>query len=94
MSVKINYQKTESASDAFIKVKTLITPQYIEKFQVKAKINYDEQNNIVMAKGSGFTLSLVFFEKNCTIDLELSFLLRAFKAKILEKIENEIRKNL
>jgi len=94
MSFKINYSNVTNADDAFRKVKTLITPEYIEKFQVTADVSYDEAQKKVKAKGTGFTLELSFFPEHCNVDLDLSFLLRPLKSKIIEKIEGQIKKNL
>ncbi|AUN98180.1 hypothetical protein DOM21_10335 [Bacteriovorax stolpii] len=94
MSLKIDYNNLTNSADAYEKVKKLITPEYIEKFQVKADIKYDDAGKKVTAKGSGFTLELCFFDKHCDVDLDLSFLLKPLKGKILEKIEGQIKKNL
>jgi hypothetical protein len=94
MGVKIDYQKVTNKNEAFSKVKSLITPEYIEKFQVKADVSYDENKKIVKATGTGFTLTLSFLETHCDVDLELSLILRALKSKILSKIEAQISKNL
>lgn len=94
MGLKIDYNNVTNADDAYKKVKTLITPEYIQKFQVKADVTYDDTKKKVTAKGSGFTLELCFFEQNCDVDLDLSFLLKPLKGKILEKIEGQIKKNL
>lgn len=94
MGLKINYQNVTNADQAFSKAKTLITPEYIDKFQVKADLKYDEAAKKVTAKGTGFTLVLSFLEDHCDLDLDLSFLLKPLKGKILEKIEGQIKKNL
>jgi hypothetical protein len=94
MSLKIDYQKITNADDAYAKVKTIITPEYIEKFQVKADVTYDDAKKLVTAKGSGFTLTLCFLPQYCETDLDLSFLLKPLKGKILEKIEGQIKKHL
>lgn len=94
MGVKIDYKQMTNSDEAYVKVKTLITPEYVEKFQVKADVVYDDVKKIVTAKGSGFTLILCFLPSHCDVDLDLSFLLRPLKGKILEKIEGQIRKNL
>lgn len=94
MGIKIDYLNMKDSSEAYQKVKTLITPEYIEKFQVKAEINYDDEKKIVKAKGAGFTLVLCFLDQHCDVDLDLSFLLKPLKSKILEKIERQIKKNL
>lgn len=94
MGIRIDYSNMKDSSEAYQKVKTLITPEYIEKFQVKADINYDDEKKIVKAKGAGFTLVLCFLDQHCDVDLDLSFLLKPLKSKILEKIERQIKKNL
>ncbi len=94
MGVKIDYKNVTNSDEAYAKVKTLITPEYIEKFQVKADVKYDDAKKLVTAKGSGFTLTLCFEPKACDVDLDLSFLLKPLKSKILEKIEGQIKKNL
>ena len=92
--MKINYQKVTNAEDAYKTARALITPEYIEKFQVKADLTYDDAAKKVTAKGSGFTLELCFLQDHCDMDLDLSFLLRPLKGKILEKLEGQIKKNL
>jgi hypothetical protein len=94
MGLKIDYKEVTNAEEAYRKVKQLITPEYIQKFQVKADITYDDAAKRVSAKGSGFKLDLCFLEKHCDLDLDLSFLLKPLKGKILEKIEGQIKKNL
>jgi hypothetical protein len=94
MSVKINYNQVTNADDAYKKVRALITPEYIEKFQVKADLVYDDVAKKVTAKGTGFTLVLCFLQDHCDLDLDLSFLLRPLKGKIMEKLEGQIKKNL
>lgn len=94
MALKIDYSKVKGKDVAYGKVKALITPEYIQKFQVKADVDYDDTQKKIIAKGKGFTLTLCFFETHCEADLELSLLLRALKSKILEKIEHQVAKNL
>ena len=94
MGLKINYKNVTNKDEAFSKIKSHITPEYIKKFQVKADVTYDEAKKTVKASGSGFTLNLSFHDTYCDIDLELSLLLRALKSKILAKIEDQITKNL
>ncbi len=94
MAVKIDYKQVTNSDEAYTKVKTLITPEYVEKFQVKADVKYDDAKKLVTAKGSGFTLTLCFLPQHCEVDLDLSFLLKPLKSKILEKIEGQIKRNL
>lgn len=94
MGTKIDYKTTSSKTAAFQKARDIITPEYIEKFQVKADVICDERAYKMIAKGSGFTLELKFFDQYCEVDIDLSFLLKPLKGKILEKVENQIKKNL
>jgi Putative polyhydroxyalkanoic acid system protein (PHA_gran_rgn) len=94
MGLKIDYQKVTNRDEAFTKAKTVITPEYLEKFQVKVDLKVDEAAKTIKASGSGFTLNLSFQEKCCDVDLDLSFLLKPLKSKILEKIQGQIQKNL
>lgn len=94
MGIKIDYNNMTNASDAFSKAREVITPEYIEKFQVKADVVYDEANKKVTAKGSGFKLDLCFYENHCDLDVDLSFLLRPLKGKITEMVESQIKKNI
>lgn len=94
MSVKIDYNKLTNANDAYSKAKEVITPAYIEKFQVKADVSYDDAKKKVMAKGTGFKLDLCFHDKYCDLDIDLSFLLKPLKGKIVEMLEGQIKKNL
>ena len=94
MGLKIDYKTVNGPKEAYDKVKSLITPEYIQKFQVKADVTCDDTKKVVQASGSGFTLTLRFLESYCDVDLELSLILRALKSKILEKIEHQITKNL
>jgi hypothetical protein len=94
MGIKVNYKNVTNRDEAFTKIKSHITPEYIQKFQVKADVTYDDAKKIVKATGSGFTLTLSFLDTHCDVDLELSLILRALKSKILAKIEDQIIKNL
>lgn len=94
MGVKIDYSNLTNADDAFKKAKSVITPSYIEKFNVKADITYDEAKRTVKAKGSGFKLDLCFFDNYCDLNVDLSFLLKPLKGKIVEMLEAQIKKNI
>lgn len=94
MALKIDYRQVTNRDDAFAKAKTLITPAYLEKFQVKVDLHVDEAKKTIKATGSGFTLDLKFLDKHAEVDLDLSFLLKPLKSKILEKIQGQIEKNL
>jgi len=94
MSLRVNYKTVDGCDKAYSKVKTFMTPEYIEKFQVRADVTYDDANKVIKSNGKGFTLILKFFDSYCEAELELSLLLRPLKNKILAKIEDQIAKNL
>ncbi|MBC7538329.1 MAG: hypothetical protein H7281_05885 [Bacteriovorax sp.] len=94
MALKIDYKTVNDRDAAYTKVKSVITPEYTQKFQVKADVAYDDVKKIIKSTGAGFTLTLCFFDTYCEADLELSIILRALKSKILTKIEDQISKNL
>jgi hypothetical protein len=94
MGVKVHYKQVANKEDAFLKVKEFITPEYLEKFQMKIDLEFDDNQKIAKACGNGFTLIISFFDDYCDIDLDLSFLLRPLKSKILEKIQSQIERNL
>lgn len=94
MGIKIDYKQVTNRDEAFVKTKKIITPEYLEKFQVKVELVIDEVAKTIKAKGSGFTLDLNFHETYAEVDLDLSFLLKPLKSKIMEKIQGQISKNL
>lgn len=93
-AVKIDYKNLNGREAAYTKVKSIVTPEYTQKFQVQADVAYDDANKIIKSTGKGFTLTLCFFDTYCEADLDLSFLLKPLKGKILSKIEDQIAKNL
>lgn len=94
MAVKIDYKSVNGRDAAYLKAKSVVTPEYTEKFQVKATVAYDDAQKIITSSGKGFTLTLCFFDTYCEADINLSLLLRPLKNNILSKIEHQIAKNL
>ena len=92
--MKIAYQKAENKTEAYRLACEQITEEYIEKFKVHADIHYNESNGEIKATGKGFTLTLCFEEKDVAVDLDLSFMLKPLKKKILETIENKIKRTV
>lgn len=90
--MKINYDKVTTKEEAYTAAKAAITPELIDRFKVKAEINYDDANSIVSAKGKGFALNISFYDTECEIDLDLSFMLKPIKSKILEGIEKQVKR--
>ena len=85
--MNIPYSKLTNAEEAFAAVKKNLTPEIIAKFQVKADVTYDAAKMLFQATGAGFTLKIYFLDKEAKVDLDVSFLLRPLKGKILHKIE-------
>lgn len=92
--MKYSYSSIKSKKDAYQKVCSVITEEYISQFKIKSEITYDESNFAIKAKGKGFTLEIDFNDVECIVNLELSFLLKALKTKILNKVETELVKVL
>lgn len=90
--MKINYSKVTSKEEAYAAAKEAITPELIDRFKVKADINYNDANSVVSAKGKGFGLDIEFYENECEIKLDLSFMLKPLKSKILEGIEKQVKR--
>lgn len=94
MDATINYNQAKDKGDAFARAKAKITPEYVEKFQVRADINYDEAAGKMTAKGKGFTLTLDFGDSAVGVNLDVSLLLRPLKGKIVDKIKRELERNV
>jgi hypothetical protein len=94
MAHKIDYLTIKGSDAAYAKIKSVITPEYAQKFQVKADVAYDDAKKVIKSTGAGFTLTLSFFDTYCEADLDLSLLLRALKSKILAKVVSEVSKNV
>jgi hypothetical protein len=94
MALTVNYSKAGNKDEAFDLAKAQITPEYIEKFKVKAGVDYDKTAGKMIATGKGFTLTLSFGKSSVDAKLELSFFLKAFKGKILETLERKLTKNV
>ncbi|OIQ15904.1 MAG: hypothetical protein BM556_16540 [Bacteriovorax sp. MedPE-SWde] len=93
MSLSVKYYVASSASEAFELAKAQITPEYVAKFNVPANITYPG-NHTINAKGKGFDLSLFFEETECRVEIKLSFLLKPVKGKVLDTIENKLKKTV
>jgi hypothetical protein len=91
MGVKINYNKVQDAMAAFDTVKENITPETLEKFKVKAALDYMKEKNQIKASGTGFDLSMKFLDNHAEVDLKLSLLLRPFQDKVLGALEKQLK---
>ena len=90
MDLSVNYSNAQDKGAAYAAVKEAVTPELLAKFQVKAEIEYFADE--IKAKGKGFDLSLKFTDKSCDAKLELSFLLKPLKGRVLEGIEKQLKR--
>jgi hypothetical protein len=88
MDLTVNYTKLDSKEKAYEAVKAAVTPEMLSKFQVKAKLDY--QIDLISAKGTGFKLNMHFSDTACSVKIDLSFLLKPLKGKVLEGIEKQL----
>lgn len=91
MAVKIEYNKVKNAMEAFDAVKGAVTPETLEKFKVKAALDYLKEKNEIKAEGTGFNLSMKFLDSHAEIDLKLSFLLKPFHDKVMGSLEKQLK---
>lgn len=94
MDIRLDYKNLTNKEEAFLAVKKAITPETLAKFKVSADIDANESLNTIRAKGTGFDLNMVFLEDAVDINLDLSFMLKPFKKKVLETIESMVKKVL
>ena len=89
MAVRIPYKKVTDAQQAYTLVSESIGGELLEKYSIKAELTRDEANKRISAKGKGFELTVEFLPEACEIDLNLSFLLKGMKNKILKQVEGQ-----
>lgn len=87
MDLKVPYKNVTNKEEAFGAVKGAVTPELLAKWQVKADITYGDY--LVNAKGKGFELNVEFNEDHCAVSVNLAFLLKPLKGKILEGIKKQ-----
>lgn len=90
MDLKIPYG-SNNKQVAYDGAKKLI-PDVIQKFGVKADVNCKDTETCITAKGTGFEAKIEFKDTEATVKLDLGFLLKPLKGKILETIEKQIKK--
>jgi hypothetical protein len=91
MDLKVPYSQITDRKQGYDQAKKLI-PEVIAKFGVTADVKNDDANTSLSAKGSGFEARIQFNEKEAVVSVDLGFLLKPFKGKILETIEKQIKK--
>ena len=91
MDLEVPYNNLSSKEEVYEKIKKEVPPM-LEKFQVKADLEY--LNDEIKASGKGFDLSLKTLDDRCAIDMKLSFLLKPLKGKILDSLERNLKKHI
>jgi hypothetical protein len=91
MDLKVPYVNITDKKLGYEQAKKLI-PEAIAKFGVKADVKLDDSQHVVAAKGSGFEAKIEFKDAEAIVSLDLGFLLKPLKGKILETLEKQIKK--
>ncbi len=91
MELKVPYAQITDKKQGYDQAKKLI-PEVIQKFGVSADMKHDDANTTMVAKGSGFEAKIQFTDTEAIVNVDLGFLLKPFKGKILETIEKQIKK--
>ena len=90
MDLNVNYSNVTTKDEAYHVVKEAITPELLAKFQVKAELTYAVDH--ITAQGKGFKLDMFFKDTECQVKVDLSFLLKPLKSKVLEGIEKQLKR--
>lgn len=91
MDLRIPYSKQQSSEEAYEAVKKAVTKEAIERFKVKAELNYDPKSKVILANGTGFELKMTFLDNAAELSLNLSFLLKPIKGKVLSSLEKQLK---
>ncbi len=91
MELKIPYSQITDKKQGYDQAKKLI-PEVISKFGVSADVKNDDTTSTLIAKGSGFEAKIEFRETEAIVNIDLGFLLKPFKGKIMDTIEKQIKK--
>jgi prefoldin subunit 5 len=91
MELKIPYSQITDKNQGYEQAKKLI-PEVISKFGVSADLKNDDATTTLVAKGSGFEAKIQFTDTEAIVNVDLGFLLKPFKGKIIDTIEKQIKK--
>ncbi len=91
MEIKVPYSQITDKKQGYEQAKKLI-PEVIQKFGVTAEVKNNDAATTLSAKGSGFEAKIEFRDSEAVVSVDLGFLLKPFKGKILETIEKQIKK--
>jgi hypothetical protein len=91
MDLKVPYAQITDKKQGYEQAKKVI-PEVIAKFGVKADVKTDDSTTTLSAKGTGFEAKIEFKDSEALVKVDLGFLLKPLKGKILETIEKQIKK--
>lgn len=91
MDLKVPYGKVTDKKQAYELAKKHV-PEAISKFGVKANVDFDDAATSMKAKGTGFDVKISFTDKEVQVSVDLSFLLKPLKGKVLETLEKQLKK--
>ncbi|MCT4640874.1 MAG: polyhydroxyalkanoic acid system family protein [Bacteriovoracaceae bacterium] len=94
MKFEVPYANITSRDQAYSTVKENITEETIARFKVKADITYQDDSKVIGAKGKGFELKVEFTDDKAIANLDLSFLLKPIKGKIVEGLTKQLSRVL
>ncbi len=91
MDLKVPYANITDKKIGFDAAKKLI-PDVIAKLGVKTETKINESTNTIDAKGTGFSAMIQFTDTEALVKVDLNFLLKPLKGKILDTIERQLKK--
>ena len=89
----IPYSQCSSRQEAYGVVRQKI-PRLLSKWKITADLDLRESDHQIRANGKGFTMDIIFEEKQAVAEISLSFPLSALKNTILPPLEREFSKYL
>lgn len=94
--LNVNYNKAGNAKEGF-----QLASEFLKSHKAKAMfpvtIDFsfiDGLNPRVIGKGKGFEVTLTFYDTDVTVTLDLAFLLKPMKGKIIDSLASEIKRVL
>ena len=92
MSLKLPYEKIQTADEGFKLAKEMINEELTAKFKVKAQISHDDKQKKVVAKGSGFEISILFNPDHALVSLDLGLLYKPMRSVIMDGVEKQLKR--
>ena len=94
MDLKIPYVAVKSSKEAFKVVEEYLSGGGLAGIPIKPNFQFMPEKNLIIAEGSGFKIRALFEPEFVAVDMDLSFLYKAFKGKFLNTLEQHLKKKL